>query len=370
VPDFARKQLHPKEVDRFIRTHVENTVPNSSISVPFYMGFRQYLVLDTAEVVLKDHNAVSMHAVLPGHSASAPLIKLNSPPILPHLIDRNALEKRIDNWLDAVIKEPDSELPGHCFPEDHEHWQRTVLTIICQYYQRTLHKQETVGPAPFEVLREALKLTVLNHVMCYSIYIPEEEVEWLHGQLQGSYPYDADKPVCPRLANKVIKSMLLKSLIRLTQCVLMTLNRLLRTKGEERLWDPLFCTVFLCLIVVGNFQVSCLERAEIGLSNHDNSFVKSDAIAAIEEMEREFSLHLVPLFHARFGTNRKATGRGKMFNPLGRDRTAASWLADEVALATQTYGMFPPSCIETKLQMLMGVKAITSLARETSHIMT
>jgi hypothetical protein len=92
--------------------------------------------------------------------------------------------------------------------------------------------------------------------------------------------------------------------------------------------------------VVGKIQVSCLERAEIGLANHDNSYMKDDAIAGIEEMERELSTHLVSLFHARFGTNRKGTGRGKMFNPLARDRTAAfSWLAEEVALATQTYGM-------------------------------
>jgi len=88
-------------------------------------------------------------------------------------------------------------------------------------------------------------------------------------------------------------------------------------------------------------------------------------------MERELSAHLVGLFHARFGTNRGGTGRGKMFNPLARDRTVAfSWLAEEVALATQTHGMSRRPVSKPKLQMLMGVQDRTSLTRESSHIMS
>jgi hypothetical protein len=344
VPGFMADQLNESKVAIFITAHVKSVRPNSSISLTLTVGIGQNLILENAvEVVLKDHEAVSMHAVRPAHSAPTPLVKLNSPPILPCLTDPKALERHFNDWLDAVIQEPNSELPEHCFPEAHEHWQKTILTIICQYYQRTAHKLETTGTDAYQMLREALKLTLLNHLMCHPFLVPQEEVGRLIGQLQGSYPYDAEELVCPRLVNKIIKSMLLPLLNRLATCVLRNLHHLLRTRGkEESLWDPLFCTVFLCLIVVGKFQVSFLERVEVGLKNCDHSFLRDHAVTGIVEMETELSIHLVGQFHARFGTNRKGNGHGKMFNPLARDRTPRfSWLADEVRLATETYGMSP-----------------------------
>lgn len=339
VPGFMADQLNPSQVAIFITAHVKSVRENSSISLSLTVGIGQKLILENAvEVVLENPEAVSMHAVRPAHSAPTPLVKLNSPPILPCLADPKALERHFNNWLDAAIQEPNSELPGKCFPEAHEHWQRTILTIICEYYQRTMHKLETTA---YQMLQEALKLTLLNHLMCHPFLVPKEEVGRLNGQLQGSYPFDAEKSVCPRLVNKVIKSMLLPLLNRLAACVLRNLHHLLRTRGkEESLWDPLFCTVFLCLIVVGKFQVSFLERVEVGLMNRDYSFLRNDAVDGIKDMERELSIHLVGQFHARFGTNRQRNGHGKMFNPLARDRTPRfSWLADEVRLATETYGM-------------------------------
>ena len=36
-------------------------------------------------------------------------------------------------------------------------------------------------------------------------------------------------------------------------------------------------------------------------------------------MDKELSEHLVGMFHARFGTTRKASGNQKCFNPFGED---------------------------------------------------
>jgi hypothetical protein len=171
--------------------------------------------------------------------------------------------------------------------------------------------------------------------------VPEEEVERLYGQLQGKNDLDAEQWVCPRLANKVIKSLLFPMLNMMAREVLGGLHKLLRTRGhEDSLWDPLFCIIFLCLIVVGKFQVSYLERAELGLANHDNSVSRENAAFGIEEMEGELSIHLIGQFHARFGTNRKGNGNGKSYNPLSTDCTTGSTLLSErVSFDTQAYGM-------------------------------
>ena len=341
VPGFLGDQLKGPKVDAFLNDHIDSFVARSSIVLHLTMGFGEPLKLDDAvEVVLKNEEAVRMRGISPTDRGSVTLVKLNSPPILPRLTDRNAIQREFNQWLDSAIGEPDSNFPEECFPEAHEHWQREILRIICKYHQAMIPGSETSDSGSYHTLRRALKLTAFNHMMCHPWVVPDKEVGKLYRQLRGRYDFDADEWVCPRLANKIIKALLLPMLNELALRVLTDLQKLLRTKGnEERLWDPLFCTIFLCLIVVGKFQVSFLERVAVGLANDDFSFLEEDATSGIKEMESELSIHLIGQFHARFGTNRKGNGKGKMFNPLARDRTTTfSPLAKAVSHATQTYG--------------------------------
>jgi hypothetical protein len=341
VPGFLKNQLEGCEVTKFVKAHVASLVPHSSIVLRLTMGFGEPLILDAVEIIPKGQEAIRMHGVSAACCGSTRIVKLNSPPILPRLTDRKALERDFDRWLNLAVGEPDSDLPKECFPEAHEVWQREILTIICKYYQATIPKLETSGSGPYHTLRRALKLVVLNHMMYYPFVVPDEDIESLYQQLQGRYSFEPTEWVCPRLANKVIKSMLFPLLDAMALKVLSGLQDLLRTRGDEdSLWDPLFCIIFLCLIVVGKFQVSFLERAAIGLANRDPSFLNHHAVSGIEDMERELLVHLIGQFHARLGTTRKGNGNGKMFNPLAKDRTTKfSWLAEKVGSATRAYGM-------------------------------
>ena len=341
VPGFLRDQLKGPTVTAFLNKHINGFVTRSSIVLHLTMGFGEPLRLDdTVEVILKDEEAVRMRGVSPSDRGSIQLVKLKSPPLLPCLTDRNAINKHFNQWLDSAINEPDSNFPEECFPEAHEHWQRETLASICKYFQALTPDSKTSNSGPYHTLRRALKLTVFNHMMCHPWFVPKQEVERLYHQLRDYYTFEEDEWVCPRMANKVIKAVLLPMLNQLALTVLTDLQKLLRKKGnEDSLWDPLFCTIFLCLIVVGKFQVSFLERVAVGRENNDFSFLEEDAKSGVEKMEQELSRHLIGQFHARFGTNRRGNGNGKMFNPLARDYISnSSQLAQEVSFACQAYG--------------------------------
>ena len=340
VPGFLKDQLKGPTVDAFLNDHIDRFVARPSIVLPLTMGFGESLRVDAVEVVLKNEQAVCMRGVSPPDGGSIRLVKLNSPPLLPHVVDRVALQRKFNRCLDSTIEEPDSNFPYECFPEAHEHWPREILKIIFKHFQALIPNSKTGDSGPYDTLRRTLKLVVFNYMMCHPWVVPDEEIESLYCQLRGRYTFDEHEWVCPRMANKVIKAILLPMLNRLATRVLTDLQRLLRKKGnDETLWDPLFCTIFLCLVVVGKFQVSCLERVAVGLANNDFSFLEEEAKSGIFEMEAELSRHLIGQFHARFGTNRKGNGNGKMFNPLSRDGTStSSQLAQEVGFATRIYG--------------------------------
>jgi hypothetical protein len=341
IPAFLADQLSGCRVNAFIKEHIRSPLRGPVIKLHLTAGFGKPLILDAIQVVPSDQERVRMRGVSPANGGSAPIVELNSPPILPYLTDRRKIERHFSQWLDSTIGEAGSDLPGHCFPGTHEYWENRILTIICEYYRTTAPNLEAVGSTPHDTLRRALKLTVLNHMICHPFVVPGEEVKSLYGQLRGKHNLDNNQQVCPRFANKVIKSLLFPMLDRMARDVLDGLHKLLRKRGQEdSLWDPLFCIIFLCLIVVGKFQVSYLERAELGLANHDNSVSRENAASGIEEMEGELSVHLIGQFHARFGTNRRGNGNGKPYNPLSRDRTTRSTsLAEHVSFATGAYGM-------------------------------
>jgi hypothetical protein len=341
IPGFLADQLSGCRVNAFLKEHIRSLLRGRVIKLLLTAGFGKPLILDAVQVVPCDQERVRMRGVSPANGGSASIVELNSPPILPYLTDRHKIERHFNHWLDSTIGEAGSDLPEHCFPGTHEYWEKRILAIICEYYRTTAPKLEACGSTPHDTLRRALKLTVLNHMICHPFVVPGEEVKSLYGQLQGKHDLDDDQRVCPRFANKVIKSLLFPMLNKMARDVLDGLHKLLRKRGQEdSLWDPLFCIIFLCLIVVGKFQVSYLERAELGLANHDNSVSRENAAFGIEEMEGELSVHLIGQFHACFGTNRKGNGNGKSYNPLSRDRTTEpTSLAESVSFATDAYGM-------------------------------
>jgi hypothetical protein len=107
------------------------------------------------------------------------------------------------------------------------------------------------------------------------------------------------------------------------------------------LWDIAFCVVFLCLIVVGKTQLSLVEHLAAKLADYNLSYATVD----IKETEDELSMHLIGMFHHRFGTMKKGNGRAKTYNPLATDSSdrphVVSRLTELTRSATVTYGMCP-----------------------------
>jgi hypothetical protein len=196
-----------------------------------------------------------------------------------------------------------------------------------------------------------LKMMILNHIMTHALVVPEDEVAPLLSQLRHYQLSDNPEFVCPRLANKLVKAMIFPLFGAAARRVLTNLQELLRsTTDKGTLWDQAFSLVFLCLIVIGKSQASLVERAQLGLANGDSSYTLEDARTGVEEMEQELSIHLIGMFHLRFGTDGEDGENGKGFNPFimySRDRHQCSWLMQSVVQATQTYGeCLPPKVFQ------------------------
>jgi hypothetical protein len=369
IPAFLADQLSGDRIRSFFKEHTHTTVPGSTIKLHLTAGFGNSLVLDAIQIVPRGHESIRMRGIDRADNGSAPIVRLNSPPVVPTLTDRHKIQKHFSQWLDSAIEEAGSSLPQHCFPGAHEYWENRMLTIICEYYQTRAPKSGPLGSAPYDTLRRALKLLVLSDIMCNAFKVPKEDAEKLYSQLQGNYAQDPDQDVCPRLANRFIKSLLLPMLNKMAKDVLRSLHKLLRKRGhDDSLWDPLFCILFLCLIVLGKFQIMYVERAELGLANHDYSVTREDAVFGVKEMEGELCVHLIGQFHARFGTNRKGNGNGKPYNPLSRDRaTGSAYLAEPVSFATQTYGMVFRA-LRRHARLLIRTQVNTSTTKKRYHM--
>jgi hypothetical protein len=161
-------------------------------------------------------------------------------------------------------------------------------------------------------------------------------------QMQRYQPSERPGCVGPRLVNLVLKSLLAPMFNILASKVFSLLQNLLRTRGkEETLWEPLFSIVFLCLLVIGKTQVSLVEHAVTAQASGDSSYSTTQASIDIEVMEQELSVHLIGMFHARFGTNGKGNGNGRSFNPFAKDHQnpiQMSLLVQSILLAGKASG--------------------------------
>lgn len=363
LPGYIAHQLRGSEIEAFMKGHVAGLVSGSSIKLRLTMGFGEPLSLDAVEFTPRCYKNMRLaQCDRPSNllSTSDPLQDL---PIIPVLLDKRFIMKYVNHWIDSLIREPCTNLPVHFFPNFQDLWLREILTSICRYYQVNILKLEADGQGPYHTLRWALKLTLLNYIMCRHFIVPDQEVESLRHQLQHfriTYPSGT---LCPSLTNRIIKAILLPMLTRAVERVLGDLNRLLRSTrcgpAQGDLWNQTFCIVFLCLTVVGNFQASLVERAENALADRVDSFTLKDAMSGVLEMEGELSIHLIGMFHTRFRTTSKGNWNGRTFNFNPLARSPAEWppgvseLAESICSVVGTYGIF---CIQ---------KTITSL-----HLLT
>lgn len=339
LPKALMLPLTGYRLRHFVKEHVQMLVPNSSIKLALTIGFGEPLRLNAVEVIPRGQGAIRLFGCHISSTGETIALVIESPPVIPLLSDRYVIIRHINHWVDAMIRE-DSGLPGDYFPEARDLWQREMLTIICQYHREHLSDLEPAGYGAYQTLRWALKLTVLNHIMSHPLVVPDDEVGALAHQLRYYRVAQSAEWICPRLANKVIKNLLVPMLKGSIDQVLDGLQKMLRSRRvDSSAWDQAFCVVFLCLIVVGKTQASLVERAAVGLLNDDDPFTLYAAASEILEMEAELSAHLIGMFHHRFGTMRKMDG----YNPLSRDPHSrpqvASQLAESVRLATDSYGM-------------------------------
>ena len=343
-PHVLLYQLRGDQIDAFIRAHVIRFVPGSLVRLSLTFGSGIPLQVDAVEFVPADDKATRMLSFGLDENGSTSPTELNSPPILPYMLDRDRIARCANLWVDRIIREPDSGFVATCFLAPHECWQKEMLTIICRYHHAHIQDLEGSGEGPYQTLRWALKMVALHQIMDRPLVVPEDDEDALCSQLKEYEVVDRTKWICPRLSNKIIKNMLLPMLHYATKRVFRDLSKMLRAKGHDGAeWDQVFCIVILCLFVVAKTQATLVQRAEVGRRNGDSSYLLDQARSDIYEMEAEVSTHLIGLFHHHFGTTRKATGRGKTFNPLARDERERpnfeSRLAESVRAVTDECGM-------------------------------
>jgi hypothetical protein len=342
LPEVLVSHLRPCKVREYIELHTNGRLRNSSFKLALEMDFDTLLVLDVVEFVPPDQeNATMMGFQLTSGGSSTDLM-LDSPPVMPFIADKFAIWKQLYTWLESISRE-ESKFPEHCFPESHEYWPRKILTDICTHYRECISEPEVREKGPFETFRWAMKLTVLNHIMCHPFTVPDYNVESLLSRLHNYKPTGPLEWVCPRVVNKVIKHYCVPMLERAKLQVLEQLNSILRSgKATEALWDQAFSIVFLCLIAIGKNQVALLEKARVCVANGDDSFTIEHAMNAVKEMENELAGHLIGMYHQKFSTKKKGNGNGKSSNPFARDPKhrpqPMTRLMESIGSATELYG--------------------------------
>jgi hypothetical protein len=342
LPEDLVSHLRRGKVRDYIKLHTNGRLRNSSFKLALDMDFGTLLVLDVVEFDPPDHLNVSMIGFQLANGGSTTAVVLDSPPVMPVVVDRRAIWKQLYTWLESISRK-ESKFPEHCFPESHEVWHREILTNICTHYRECISEPKVREEGPFETFRWAMKLTVLNHIMCHPFTVPDRDVESLLGKLHNYKPTEPLGWVCPRVVNKVIKHYCVPMLETAKQQVLKQLNTILRSgKATEAIWDQAFSIVFLCLIAIGKNQVAVLEKAAVFEANGDDSFTIGPAMDAVKEMENELAEHLIGMFHQRFSTKKKGNGNGKSSNPFARDPKdrpqTITQLMKSIISATNTYG--------------------------------
>lgn len=348
-PNALVCKLKGNLVMAFVKNNVTGAPGCRSFELSLTLGSGTPLRFHAIEVLPRDPRTMRMTSFGLNKDHSLMPMELDSPPILPYVLDRGLISKSINNWVDYIIRDPDSDFLEDCFPEPFEIWEKEMLTIITRYHQDHIPDLEASGQGPYQTVRWALKLAALNHILSRPLVVPEADVEALSKQLKYYEIKDTEAWICPRLTNRIIKHMLLPMFQYAADRVLCDLasTKMLRARGgESQIWDQAFSTVFLCLVVVGKTQASLAECAELGRHRDDPSFSFEDAKDAINDMEGELSTHLIGLFHHRFGTTKK-NGKGRTFNPLARDPCDRphfdSDLARQVRSAIDSYGSLSSS---------------------------
>lgn len=342
LPEGLVSHLRPCKVREFIALHTNGRLTNSSFKLALEMDFGIPLVLDVAQFVLPDHENASTMGFQLTSSGSSTNLMLDSPPVMPIVADKYAIWRQIYIWLESTSRE-ESEFPEYCFPESHEGWHREILANICTHYRECISDPNVREKGPFETFRWAMKLIVLNHIMCHPFTVPDCDVKLLLGQLHNYKPTGPLEWVCPRVVNRVIKHYCVPMLEWAKLQVLGQLNTIFRSgKATEALWDQAFSIVFLCLITIGKNQVALLEKARVSEANRDNSFTIEHAMDAVKEMENELAEHLIGMFHQRLASAKKSTGNGKCSNPFAKDPKdrpqAITQLMKSISSATGIYG--------------------------------
>lgn len=349
-PDALTMKLKGDRIRAFLKDNIRASRDCKPFKISLTLGSGTAFQFDAIEVLPRGEETIRMFGFGVDENGFTVPIEMVSPPILPYLLNRKSITKNAERWVDLVIQEADSDFLEDCFPEPDQMWEKEMLTIICRYYRDHLVDLEPNGEGPYRTLQWALKMAALNHIMSQPLVIPRDEVTALSGQLRFYKITDNAEWVCPRLTNRIIKNMLLPMLQDAAQRVLHDLSssKLLRARGgNDLIWDQTFCIVFLCLVVVGKTQKALAESAELAALKNDESLSFENAKTLIIDIEDELSMHLIGMFHCRFGTTKKGTGGGQPFNPLAGDACDRpkfnSKLAEEVRWATANHGMLSPS---------------------------
>lgn len=271
---------------------------------------------------------------------SAETLRLANPPVVPLWVDPLLMHVNLDCWLDRMVSNPQADWPRHWFPAPTQIWHLRILEGICKQYHCLHSPRDKVEAPAYQTLQWALKLSVLSYVMSHAFLVPGDTIGTLFECLEnpgfrGRAPCE---PVCPRLANKFLKMMVLPMMRLVTVKTLSGLYELLRATPADAhlwgIWDKTFAVTFLCLMAIGSTQRSLFQRAFACETNSDSSFGHQDAASYAQSMDSELVVYVIGMFHDKFHTGSKS----KTLNPFSENCiiTPCSLFAEYVKQMTYT----------------------------------
>jgi hypothetical protein len=288
------------------------------------IGFGEPWTFWAVELVPQNHE---YHQMLDFHQRSAAVhhnaspIQLVNPPIVPLWIDPLLMQVNIDCWLHRMVGDPQAGWQRYWFPDPSHFWQLRILDGICEHYRWQKPESDGAAGTAYKTLEWALKLSVLNYVLCHDFLVPEGDIDILFQHLCSpvSRQQFPGRRVCPQAANKFVKMLAFPMMRVAARETLRGLQEIFRvTMPHETIWESTFAAVFLCLMVASSTQMSLIQPNIICQPTKESSCFIQQAAYEAQNIDQELVRHIIGMFHHTFRTTSKRRG----FNPFGTSVTS------------------------------------------------
>ncbi|KAL8936532.1 MAG: hypothetical protein Q9211_004141 [Gyalolechia sp. 1 TL-2023] len=310
IPASLAEQHDPQKLRTFATNRVNRWLDNH-MTVDLTWGYFRNIKCDVTEIepngpslLLKNQYRLNLE------TNQYDLFQVPSPPLGMILMPVDGWRKRLNLYLEELLKTSFGRFPEVCFRGEACRVERDFLLPIFEYHQAATGRAR-------KLVHQSLKLVVITHIMTHSMTLVESTKDQVYDRLRNPPPERYGQQTSPRWLNKQIKFLLCALHQDILRDVLSQIQETLRLSGKKATWAALFASMTILAMTTESLQVAvrCKDETDKGEGTVRQNDTTADE--AIKLMDERFEL-LKNLFHQG---HRTLSSKG--LNPIRKvqDRT-------------------------------------------------